>query len=138
MGNRDTRKAGTYVKELCAAMWWILEQQKLKGEHLTLFNMSMNPGPSIQEYVETACSVAGIQRKVPSVPYPLLLSVAHAIDVIARPIGLKHPFSPVRIRKLVRSNNTLPTHLVEQGYPYQYTLATAFSDWKSNCPKEWE
>ncbi|WP_353742444.1 NAD(P)-dependent oxidoreductase [Pseudomonas fluorescens] len=138
MGNSDTRKAGTYVKELCAAMWWILEQQKRGGGHLTLFNMSMNPGPSIQEYVETTCTVAGIQRTVPSVPYHLLLSVAYVIDLIARPIGIKHPFSPVRIRKLVRSNNTLPTHLVEHGYPYQYTLETAFRDWKSNCPTEWE
>lgn len=25
MGNRDTRKAGTYVKELCNAMLWVLE-----------------------------------------------------------------------------------------------------------------
>jgi nucleoside-diphosphate-sugar epimerase len=138
MGNRNTRKAGTYVKELCTAMWWILEQQKKEGGHLTLFNMSMNPGPSIQEYVQTICSVAGIQRIVPSVPYPFLLSVAHIIELIARPMGIKHPFSPVRIRKMVRSNNTLPTHLVEHAYPYQYTLETAFSDWKSMNPKEWE
>ncbi len=138
MGNRDTRKAGTYVKELCAAMWWILQQQKQKNAHLTLFNMSMNPGPSIEEYVESTCKVAGVSRSVPAVPYPMLLCVAHTIDLIARPLGIKHPFSPVRIRKLVRSNNILPAHLVEHGYPYQYTLETAFSDWKASCPEEWK
>ncbi|MFZ5957325.1 NAD-dependent epimerase/dehydratase family protein [Pseudomonas knackmussii] len=137
MGNRDTRKAGTYVKELCLAMWWMLQRQKAQGEHFSLFNMSMNPGPSIQDYVDTVCEVAGIKRKVPGIPYPLLLSAAYGIELIARPLGLRHPFSPVRIRKLVRSNNIHPGRLVELGYPYQYDLKSAFSDWKSAAPEEW-
>lgn len=137
MGNRDTRKAGTYVKELCAAMWWVLQRQKSEGKHFSLFNMSMNPGPSIQEYVEAVCKVAGVQRTVPGIPYPLLLTAAYGIDLIARPLGIKHPFSPVRIRKLVRSNNIHPGYLVEQGYPYQYTLESALADWKADCTEEW-
>ncbi|MFW0755444.1 NAD-dependent epimerase/dehydratase family protein [Pseudomonas sp. H11T01] len=137
MGNRDTRKAGTYVKELCGAIWWVLQRQKEQGEHFTLFNMSMNPGPSIQEYVETVCKVAGIQRKVPAIPYPMILSVAYVIELIARPFGIKHPFSPVRIRKLVRSNNIHPGFLVENGYSYRYTLESAFADWKVDSPEEW-
>ncbi|KHL68553.1 nucleoside-diphosphate-sugar epimerase [Pseudomonas flexibilis] len=138
MGNRATRKAGVYVKELCNAMWWVLQQQEVKGERVSLFNMSMNPGPSIEEYVNAVCMVAGVKRTVPAVPYPLLLTAAYAIDTIARPLGISHPFSPVRIRKLVRSNNILPTYLVESGYPYQYTLESAFADWKKSCPEEWK
>ena len=61
MGNRDTRKAGTYVKELCNAIEWVLQRQKDQGQHFTLFNMSMNPGPSIQEYVEAVCKVSSIR-----------------------------------------------------------------------------
>jgi len=137
MGNRDTRKAGTYVKELCAAMWWVLQRQKEQGLHFSLFNMSMSPGPSIQEYVEAVCKVAGVQRTVPGIPYPLLLTAAYGIDLVARPLGIKHPFSPVRIRKLVRSNNIHPGYLVEQDYPYQYTLESALADWKADCPEEW-
>lgn len=138
MGNRDTRKAGVYVKELCNAMWWVLQQQEINGEHVSLFNMSMSPGPSIEEYVNTACKVAGVKRTVPGVPYRLLLTAAYAIDAIAKPLGIKHPFSPVRIRKLVRSNNILPAYLVENGYPYLYTLESAFTDWKQSCPEEWK
>lgn len=137
MGNRDTRKAGTYVKELCAAMCWVLQRQKAQGLHFSLFNMSMNPGPSIQEYVQAICAVAGVQRRVPGIPYPLLLTAAYGIDLIARPLGIKHPFSPVRIRKLVRSNNIHPGYLVEQGYPYQHSLESALADWKADCPEEW-
>lgn len=138
MGNRETRKAGTYVKELCIAMLWVLQQQKNRGSHFTLFNMSMNPGPSIQEYVQATCRVAEIQRNTPSVPYPILLTIAYTIDLVARPLGINHPFSPVRIRKLVRSNNVLPNFLVDNGYPYQYSLESAFSDWKASCPEEWK
>ena len=138
MGNRETRKAGVYVKELCNAMWWVLQQQEAKGEHVSLFNMSMSPGPSIEEYVNTVCKVAGVKRTTPGVPYRLLLTAAFVIDSIAKPLGINHPFSPVRIRKLVRSNNILPAYLVENGYPYIYTLESAFADWKQSCPEEWK
>lgn len=138
MGNQNTRKAGVYVKELCHAMWWVFQRQQTSGEHVSLFNMSMNPGPSIQDYVNTVCKVAGVQRFVPGVPYRLLLLIANMIDVIARPLGIKHPFSPVRIRKLVRSNNILPNYLFESGYEYRYNLEGAFSDWYTCCPEEWK
>lgn len=138
MGNRKTRKAGTYVKELCNAMIWALEHQELNGERVSLFNMTMNPGPSIEEYVNTVCKIARVRRSIPGVPYRFLLLTAHAIDFIARPLGISHPFSPVRIRKLVRSNKITPTYLIENGYPYIYTLESAFADWKQSCPEEWK
>lgn len=138
MGNQNTRKAGTYVKELCLAMLWVLNRQKEHGEHFSLFNMSMNPGPSIQEYVQSVCMVAGVKRKVLAIPYPAMLAAAYAIDLIARPLRINHPFSPVRIRKLVRSNNILPTFLIERDYQFKFTQSTAFSDWKKICPEEWK
>ena len=60
------------------------------------------------------------------------------IDLFAKPLGIKHPFSPVRIRKLIRSNNIIPSYLANNGYPYQYTLDDAFADWKKDCPEEWK
>jgi nucleoside-diphosphate-sugar epimerase len=138
MGNKNTRKAGVYVKELCHAMWWMLNRQSTSEEHLSLFNMSMNPGPSIEEYVNAVCKVAGVRRFVPGVPYRLLLTVAYLIDTVALTLGIKHPFSPVRIRKLVRSNNILPNYLVEHGYEYRYTLESALADWRESCPEEWK
>lgn len=137
MGNRKTRKAGVYVKELCNAMWWVLQNQEANGERVSLFNMSMNPGPSIEEYVNAVCKVAGVKRVIPAVPYKLLLLAAYSIDFVAKPLGLNHPFSPVRISKLIRSNNILPAYLVDSGYRYLYNLESAFSDWKKNCPEEW-
>lgn len=137
MGNKVTRKAGVYVKELCNAMWWVLQRQDATGEHVSLFNMSMNPGPTIQDYADTVCKVAGVKRWIPSAPYRVLWVTAYLIEMFARPLGIKHPFSPVRIRKLVRSNNILPGYLIKNDYPYRYTLEAAFVDWKQSCPDEW-
>lgn len=138
MGNKRTRKAGTYVKELCRAMMWVLNSEKTRADGVSLFNMSMNPGPSIQEYVEAIARVSKIKIWVPSVPSSLLFAVAYIIELIAKPLGIQHPFSPVRIKKLIRSNNILPTYLVKQGYEYKYSLDDAFADWKRDCPEEWE
>jgi hypothetical protein len=119
-------------------MWWVLQEQKKNGEVVSLFNMSMNPGPSIGEYVKAVCKTQGIKQLVPTVPYKLLLVVSFVVDAIAKALGVQHPFSPVRIRKLVRSNNIIPTYLVEHGYQFQYTLDSAFADWKKTCPEEWQ
>ena len=118
MGNRQTRKAGIYVKELCRAMMWVLNSDKAIAQGFSLFNMSMNPGPSIEEYVDSIARTGNIKVWIPTVPSAFLFIIAYIIDLIARPLGIQHPFSPVRIKKLIRSNNILPTYLVDNGYEY--------------------
>lgn len=137
MGNRNTRKAGIYVKELCNAMWWAMENKEINKENIVLFNMSMNPGPTIEDYVNSICKISGIKFFVPSIPYKLLLSIAYLIDIFAKLIRLEHPFSPVRIKKLVNSNNIKPDYLLSKNYKYLYNLDEALFDWKNECPEEW-
>jgi nucleoside-diphosphate-sugar epimerase len=137
MGNRQTRKAGGYVKELCHALTWVMEWQEKNGVATTLFNFTMDPVPTVEEYVEAICRVAGVQRFVPSMSYPLLLGASYPIAAISRPLGLHQPVNPVRIRKLVRSNNIVPDFLRKAKYPYQYTLDQALADWRQERPEEW-
>ena len=137
MGNKNTRKAGVYVKELCNAMYWVFSNQINDKEGVALFNMSMNPGPSIQDYVNSVCHVANIKRIIPSVPYAFLYYFSYIINFFSKPFKINHPFSPVRIKKLVRSNNIRPTFLIERDYVYLYDLNSAFKDWKTECPEEW-
>lgn len=138
MANKQTRKAGVYVKELCHAMWWVLQQQTKTKEKFSLFNMTMSPAPSIKNYVDTVCEVSGFNRYVPSVPYGFLFMMAFLIEVMTKPLGMKNPFSPVRIRKLVNSNNIVPNYLVQNQYPYLFSLKSAFADWKKDCPNDWQ
>ena len=137
IGNKGTRKAGVYVKELCHAMWWELARQNKCGENFSLFNMTMNPGPSVKDYVEAISKALNIKRSPLSVPYYLLLSLSYLIDFLAKALRIKHPFSPVRVKKLTLSNNVLPTNLIGRGYVYFYTLESALADGRNNCPDEW-
>jgi len=135
MGNKNTRKAGTYVKELCNAMWWALDV-KAKNEPI-LFNMSMNPGPTIEEYVDTICEVAEIKRFVPNVPFALMYTASLIIDPIAKLAGINQPISPVRMKKLVKSNNIIPQYLADNSYVYLYSFKDALADWRKDNKKDW-
>jgi hypothetical protein len=80
-----------------------------------LFNFTMNPAPTVQEYVETVCKVVGVQRFVPAA-HAFLLGSSYPIEALSRPLGIHQPISPVRIRKVVRSNNIIPGYLRDAGY----------------------
>ncbi|SEH08559.1 NAD-dependent epimerase/dehydratase family protein [Candidatus Venteria ishoeyi] len=136
MGNRKTHKAGGYVKELINSLFWALERTPVKGG-VFLYNFSMQHPPTVEEYVKTTCKVAGIKRFVATMPYPFLLAISHLIEAVASFLSVKQPISPVRIRKLVRSNNIKPEILRQLNYQYLYSLESAMRDWKKERPDEW-
>ena len=137
MGNRKSRKAGGYVKELINTTLWALERISDDGG-VFLYNFSMKHPPTVEEYAKATCKVAGVKRFIPTVPYALLLAVSYLIEAIARPFGITQPINPTRIRKLVRSNNIDPAVLRQQKYQYLYSLESAMRDWKRERPDEWD
>ena len=136
MGNRQTRKAGGYVKELAFVMQFGLEQQESTGEAVTLLNFGMNPTPSMGDYVDAIRKVAGIRRVPVSVPRALLLGVSYPIDAFASALRIKQPVSPVRVRKMFRSTSIDPKRLRELGYCWKFTMESAFFDWKLDVPHD--
>jgi GlcNAc-P-P-Und epimerase len=136
MGNRQTRKAGGYVKELCRVVRFGLEQQDTSGECVTLLNFSINPPPLLEMYVDAIRKVAGIRRSPMNLPRPLLLAVSYPIHAVATMFGLRQPISPVRVRKLFRSTSIDPRGLRELGYQWNYTLEEALQDWKNDVPAD--
>ena len=137
IGNRGTRKAGGYVSELCSAIHWALGEAAGLDAGVLLFNFTMDPPPTVEEYVNATCRVAGVTRRVPSLPYAAILSASYVIDAVCRPLGVDQPVSPTRIRKLVRSNNVVPRVLRERGYAFRYTLEQALADWRHRYPPDW-
>lgn len=136
-GNEQTRKAGIYVKELCNAMWWMHELQQSRPAGIRVANMTMNPGPSMKEYVEAVREVSGKNAFVPSIPPWLLMMAARVIQTLTGLVGVKTSVNVVRVRKLIRSNNIIPGVLRDEGYPYMFTLVKAMRDWKNHLPSEW-
>lgn len=136
MGNKNTRKAGVYVKELCHVMWWALE--KIPNSGKILCNVTMNPAPSIEEYISVICQTKKVRRFIPAIPYRILYVAAFVIEACCKLVNIKQPISPVRIKKLVRSNDIVAKVLEDENYPYQYTLSSAMADWYKECPEEWK
>lgn len=138
-GNKKTRKAGIYVKELCNAIWWMHELQKDRtNTAIRTVNLTMSPGPSMQEYVDAIQRVSDKKALVPSIPVWLLMGTARLIHTLTTIIGIQTSVNVVRVRKIIRSNNILPGVLVSEKYPYIYTLDTALSDWRKSLPEEWQ
>ena len=138
MGNKKTRKAGIYVKELVNQLLWVHEKQiKNKLPKISLFNSTMWPNPSISDYVNNVKSIAKIKRFIPNVPYSFLMFFGFIFELFFKVISKANPFSPVRLRKLVRPNLVKPSFLLKHKYKPIYTLRTALEDWKKDDPEVW-
>jgi len=136
MGNRTTRKAGGYVKELCRVISFGLEHQDRTGESLTLLNFSMDPPPAVEDFVKAISNITNLRRLPLSVPRALLLGASYPVDAVAKLFGIQQPISSVRVRKVSRSTNIEPKRLRELGYVYHYSLEQAFEDWKRDRPED--
>ncbi len=137
-GNKETRKAGGYVKELCSSLVWMFQQQIQKNIPVQLFNFSMEPTPTMSEYADSINKTVNKNRYVPEIPLSLLIIASKGYEMLLKVLGKKTDINPVRVRKAVRSNYIAPTVLKEMGYKYKYSLDQAMADWKKNYPKDWE
>lgn len=134
-GNQDVRKSGIFVKELCRMFDWGLQNLDKDGfcnvsPGVACFNCTFDPPPSVKEYVDTIRSVGEFTRPVWSVPFQML----YLASFLFLGIGGIHP---VRVKKLIRPNLILPTFLQERGYPWRWSLRSAFEDWKTEIPADW-
>lgn len=136
MGNRKTRKAGGYVKELVRTMLWAIDSNKNKQSPF-LYNFAFPNPPSVEEYVTTVKEISGVSRHTFSLPYQLILLASYPIEIFAKIIKINQPISPVRVKKLVRSNNIIPQALIDLGYKYKYSFKDAMRDWRDDNPRDW-
>ncbi len=139
MGNRNTAKASIYVKELVNQIIWVNKKQnKNELDKNILFNATMWPNPTIEEYVKATCKVSQINRLIPSLPYFFLLLCSYLLEYFSKFIGKSNLFSPIRLRKLIRSNLIKPSFLLKHNYKFIYSLETSFNDWKKDDKETWD
>ena len=136
LGNRETVKAAGYVKEFCNVAVFGLDTLQQTGAHNLILNFTMNPPPTVQQMVEAILKVGEKRSKPRTTSQGLLLALSYPISGIGRALGIKVPINPVRVRKLVRSNNIWPDRLEALNYRYTYTLESAFQDWKQDLPED--
>jgi nucleoside-diphosphate-sugar epimerase len=136
-GNRDVKKAGGYVKELCRSLVWLLEQGA-PPKSVTIANFCLPRAPTLGEYVAAIQRVSGRRRWVPALPYRLLYAAAALVGGVAAMLGIKSPIHPRRVEKLIASNDVVPAYLVEHGFPFQWDLEAALADWRKAGAEDWQ
>jgi len=136
LGNRRTIKAAGYVKELCPVAMFGVEELRKSDRQVLLINFTMGPPPTMEQMVDAILKVIGKARRPASFPKELLLGLSYPMLAVERIFGVRVPINPVRVRKLVRSNNVWPEQLQTLGYSYAYTLESAMRDWKKDLPED--
>lgn len=138
-GNRETRKAGGYVKELCRALLWLFDRQCREKRGFLLANFGRFPLPTVQEYVEAILFTAHRSGQwIPSVPFSLVRGLSVPIAALSRLAGRKSAIDPLRVDKVARSTPVVPGELLGRGYPFRYSLEVALHDWLAECPSDWQ
>lgn len=138
MGNRGTRKAGVYVKEIPWIIKFALERQEISGDSLLVWNVSNDPPPTLENFVDAICAVSGFKKPKVSVPRSFLVAASYPVAAIARLLGRHSSINPVRMRKLSQPTYIDPMRLRAAGYRFRYTLEEAMSDWRSDAPEDFE
>ncbi|HEV2647074.1 MAG TPA: NAD(P)-dependent oxidoreductase [Acidobacteriaceae bacterium] len=136
LGNRKTVKAAGYIKELCLVAVFGLEKLCVKDSATLMLNFTMEPPPDMESMVNAILKVIGKNRRPLNVPSGLLLGLSYLGSAFERIFGLNLPINPLRVRKLVRSNNVWPELLKSLGYVYSYSLESSFRDWKQDVPSD--
>lgn len=137
MSNKATKKAGIYVREVCNAICWLLERVDMSEDRYLLANLSMDPAPSIEDYVKSIKGQLGRSSYVFNIPRPFLFCISYSIFIFSSVFRMETPFDPVRLRKTIRSNNIKPTKLMSEGYEFRYELDDAMRDWREISPEDW-
>lgn len=135
MGNKNVKKAGIYIFELCEIMKFLL--LKTQPGNLEIVNVSYTPNPTLEDYVKSILCVLRKSRKVYQAPYIAIYVFSHIITALCNVVRIKQPFSPVRVKKLIIPNKIIPERLEQLGYVYRYSLASAMIDWNKKNPSDW-
>ena len=136
LGNRKTIKAAGYVKELCLVAMFGVSVLHESDSPALLMNFTMDPPPDLEHMVDAILKAIGRPRRLLSMPPRLVLCLSYPLLAVERIFRVKLPINPVRVRKLIRSNNIWPEQLKSLGYKYHYTLDSAFSDWRQDMPED--
>ena len=134
-GNKKTKKAGGYIKELILSIVWVEENNE---KNKILYNFSFPTPPRIEEYVNAIKKTLKIKNTVYAMPYSLLYLTSVVINIFARTFRINNPAHPERVKKLLVNNLISPKYLIDNNYKFHYELETAIDDWKKETPEEWQ
>jgi len=128
-GRKDTRKASGYVKELAHTLAFALT----RANPYYLYNFAYRDCPTAEEICRLLTETGELHSPLGVVPLPAVELAGRTFEVL-NACGLRNGMSRERIKKLTNSTYVVPQRLMDDGYPYQFSLASAFADWFAADP----
>jgi nucleoside-diphosphate-sugar epimerase len=135
-GNQQTEKAGIYVKELAHIITWGIGLCS-KSNSYVLANAAMIESCTMADYARVISETLDKRPVTLSVPYTALKIVSVGVMLLSKLFNVTTSLHPRRVEKLKINNHIKPLTLIESGYQYRYSLASAMADWKTEYPDEW-
>jgi nucleoside-diphosphate-sugar epimerase len=130
-GRRDTIKANGYVGDLVES----LLHMDAQSDPYVLYNFCYPQTYTIQNIVEAFVRVGNLRKARGTVPKPVVLGAARLLQVANR-TGLKGDIHPMRVYKLIRSTNIVPTELQKRGFQWPtQDLDGGLRTWLESAPK---
>ncbi len=123
-GRKDTIKGAIYVKDLVAFM--LHELTSMRGGYCETYNCTYHPAYTIEQIVNTICSVTAVPKPWGMVPGGLLKSAAFVIGALG---GKSLGIHPDRVKKLMISTNISGAKLAATSFVMPYGLEGGINDW---------
>jgi nucleoside-diphosphate-sugar epimerase len=123
-GRKDTRKAGGYVKELVRTMLFAL----VRPEPFYRYNFADQAVPTSEDICKAFIELGGFKPPIGVAPRAMLDLAALGFEAL-NALGVRNKVNRQRVAKLINSTNIVPRQLIEDGYPFAYTLKSALNDW---------
>ncbi|MFY0651222.1 MAG: NAD(P)-dependent oxidoreductase [Cyclobacteriaceae bacterium] len=127
VGRKSTVKSCVYVKDLCNALIFFMENKKPRT-----YNFAFIQDYSIGQIVLVFKEVFNLKSYTPVIPIQILLPVARIFKIFDS-IGIKNPIHPRRIQKLYYSTNIDSNSIINDGFVFTNDLHSALLDWKHDC-----
>jgi len=138
MGNKNLTKAGLYVKELIQILIWVNQKQSSgKISNVALYNASIFPCPTLENFSKNISQVLNISSKFLSIPYFIIRFILLFSSFILKNLNKNNNLNYERLKKLFRSNNIKSDFLITNRYPFKYDLKSSLDDWKNDYPLDW-
>ena len=99
-----------------------------------LANAAMVESCTMADYARVISETLGKRPITLSVPYAALKVVSVGVMFLSKLFNFTTSLHPRRVEKLKINNHIKPRTLIESGYQYRYSLASAMADWKTEYP----
>jgi GlcNAc-P-P-Und epimerase len=128
-GKRSVRKSYAYVFGLIDSFDFAVSRPESFIRYNYVERETETLGGLVQEIQDEFRS----RRPVPSLPTPLVVGVAYAVQALTRGRSAIHP---ARVKKAAQASHVVPRWLIEHDFEFRFDFRSSLTHWASVAPQD--